>query len=52
MYLDEANFLGIATEALPAAHKAILPDQSMWIPTHSAARKWEHETNHHNQQSS
>ena len=41
MYLDEANFLGIATEALPAAHKAILPDQSMWIPTHTAARERE-----------
>jgi len=28
-YLNEANFLGIAVEALPAAHKAILPNQSM-----------------------
>jgi hypothetical protein len=26
-------------EALPAAHKAILPDQSMWITAHTAASK-------------
>jgi hypothetical protein len=24
-------------EALPAAHKAVLPDQSMWITAHTAA---------------
>jgi len=37
VYLNEANFLGIAMEALPAAHKAILPDQSMRIAAHTAA---------------
>jgi len=26
-------FLGIAMKALPASHKAILPDQSMWVST-------------------
>jgi len=39
VYLDEANLLGIAAEALPAAHKSVLPDQSMWVSTHTAARK-------------
>jgi hypothetical protein len=29
IYLNETNFLCVAVEALPAAHKAILPDQSM-----------------------
>ncbi|GJT14745.1 zinc finger BED domain-containing protein RICESLEEPER 2 [Tanacetum coccineum] len=36
-YLDETNFLGIAVEALSAAHKTILPDDAMRIPTHTAA---------------
>ena len=39
VYLNEANFLSVATEALPAAHKAILPYQSMRVPTHTTARR-------------
>lgn len=37
--LDEANFLGVAAEALPAAHEPILSDQPMWVsanPTDSS----------------
>lgn len=37
--LDETNFLGIATEALPATHKPVLPDHSMWIPAYTAERR-------------
>lgn len=37
--LDEANFLGVAVKTLSAAHKAILPDQSMGVPTHTAAKQ-------------
>ena len=37
-YLDKTNFLGIATEALPAAHQSILPDQPMRVTTNSAAQ--------------
>jgi hypothetical protein len=37
-YLDEANVLGIAAEALPAAHEPILPDQSMRVGTDPAAK--------------
>ncbi|RVW44066.1 Methylthioribose-1-phosphate isomerase [Vitis vinifera] len=29
--LDEANFLGVAAEALPTAHEPILSDQPMWV---------------------
>ena len=36
MVLNEANFLGVAVEALSAAHETILPDQHMGIPTHTA----------------
>jgi len=36
--LDEANVLGIAAEALPAAHEPILPDQSMGVSTDPAAK--------------
>ena len=34
--LDEANVLGVAAEALPAAHQPILPDQSMRVGTDPA----------------
>nr|ACR35062.1 unknown [Zea mays]ACR36981.1 unknown [Zea mays] len=34
--LDEANVLGIAAEALPAAHQPVLPDQSMRVRTDTA----------------
>jgi len=34
--LDEANFLGIAAEALSAAHETILPDYGMRISTNTA----------------
>jgi hypothetical protein len=34
--LDEADVLGVAAEALPAAHEPILPDQSMGVRTHPA----------------
>jgi len=37
VYLDEANVLGVAAEALPAAHQPILPDQSMRVATDPAA---------------
>ena len=37
VYLDEANVLGVAAEALPATHQPILPDQSMRVTTHPAA---------------
>jgi hypothetical protein len=37
VYLDEANVLGVAAEALPAAHEAVLPDQSMGVRTDTAA---------------
>lgn len=37
-YLNEANFLGIAAEALPAAHQAILSDQPMGVPTDTAVQ--------------
>jgi len=36
-YLDEANFLGVAAEALSAAHETILPDYGMRIPANTAA---------------
>ena len=45
--LDEANFLGVAAEALSAAHKPILPDQSMWVTTHTAAKQWNTHTHTH-----
>jgi hypothetical protein len=38
VYLDEANVLGVAAEALPAAHEAILPDQTMRVATDPAAK--------------
>jgi len=34
--LDEANVLGVAAEALPAAHQPVLPDQSMRVRTDPA----------------
>ena len=37
-YLDEANVLGVAAEALPAAHEPILPDQPMGVSTDPAAK--------------
>lgn len=39
IYLDEANFFGITTEALPAAHQAILADQSMGVSADSAGKE-------------
>lgn len=33
--LDKANFLGIAPEALSAAHEPILPKYSMGVPTYT-----------------
>ena len=38
VYLDEANVLGVAAEALPAAHQPVLPDQSMRVRTDPAAK--------------
>jgi len=38
--LDEPNFLGIAAEALSAAHKTILSDYSMRIPANTAAETY------------
>jgi hypothetical protein len=38
IYLDEANILGVAAEALPAAHEPILPDQPMRVPADPAAK--------------
>ncbi len=38
-YLNETNFLGIATEALPTAHEAILPDNGMRIPADTATNE-------------
>lgn len=35
-YLNEANFLGVATEALSAAHKPVLPDYTMGVATDTA----------------
>jgi hypothetical protein len=49
VYLDESNVLGVAAEALPAAHQPILPDQSMRVATHPAAKNeqiWGQENNH------
>ena len=37
-YLDKTDFLGIAMEALPAAHQSILPDQPMRVTTNSATQ--------------
>ncbi len=37
--LNESNFLGIATEALSAAHEPILPDQPMRVPTYTASTR-------------
>lgn len=36
-YLDEADVLGVAAEALPAAHEAVLPDQAVGVGAHTAA---------------
>jgi hypothetical protein len=36
-YLDEANFLGVAAEALPAAHQPVLSDQAMRVAADTAA---------------
>jgi hypothetical protein len=36
-YLDEADFLGVAAEALPAAHQPVLPDQAMRVAADTAA---------------
>jgi len=37
-YLDEANVLGVAAEALPATHQPVLPDQSMRVGADPAAK--------------
>lgn len=37
-YLNEANFFGVTAEALSAAHKSILPDNSMRIPANTAEK--------------
>lgn len=39
VYLDEANFLSVAAEALPTAHQSILPDQTMRVSAYPAADK-------------
>jgi hypothetical protein len=36
VYLDEANVLGVAAEALPAAHQPVLPDQAMRVAADTA----------------
>ena len=33
--LNEADLLGVAAETLPAAHEAVLPDQTMRVSTHA-----------------
>lgn len=38
-YLNEANFLGVAAEALSAAHQTVLSDQPMGVPTDTAVKK-------------
>jgi hypothetical protein len=38
VYLDKANVLGVAAEALPAAHQPILPDETMRVRTDPAAK--------------
>jgi hypothetical protein len=38
-YLDEANILGVDAEALTAGVDAVLPDHSVPVSTHPAARK-------------
>jgi hypothetical protein len=48
-YLDEANFLGVATEALSATHEAILPNQPMGIPAHTTAKQKKHINKNPNQ---
>ena len=37
IYLDEANVLGVAAEALPAAHQPVLADQAMRVAADTAA---------------
>jgi len=37
-YLDEADVLGVAAEALPAAHQPVLPDQSVRVSADPAAK--------------
>jgi len=37
-YLDEADVLGVAAEALPAAHQPVLPDQSVRVGADPAAK--------------
>jgi hypothetical protein len=36
-YLDEANVLGVAAEALSAAHEPVLSDQAVGVSAHTAA---------------
>ena len=36
-YLDESDVLGVAAEALPAAHEPVLPDQAVGVGAHTAA---------------
>ena len=38
-YLDEANLLGVAAEALSAAHNPVLSDQPMRVPAHATAKE-------------
>ena len=44
IYLDEANLLGVAAEALPAAHKPILADDGVGVPAHTAVNGVTHNT--------
>ena len=37
--LDKTNFLGIAAEALPAAHQTIFPDQPMRVSADPASAR-------------
>ena len=40
-YLDESNLLGVAAEALPAAHEPVLTDQAMGIAADTAVKEIE-----------
>jgi hypothetical protein len=45
-YLDEADVLGVAAEALPAAHEPVLPDQAVGVGAHAAATTKPHHNKH------
>jgi hypothetical protein len=38
VHLDETNVLGVAAEALPAAHEPVLPDQTVRVRADPAAK--------------